>query len=237
LADVIPTEANGRVIRKPGEGNWEEWRGETFDGQVKIACATCNNGWMNGIETDARPLLSQMVHGRRTRLKPSKDQLYVARWAWLKALVVQFTNPSTKVIPDVAYATFRSDTRPSPTSHIWLGYLDAPILMPDGRGVFIAHSRSSSYVPKPISRSETEFRRRFLQEGNLFSATLVVGRLVMFVVGCDVTARLLPIAQANACFQRIWPLTGTANWPPPNPLGTISKTAEDLVQFFEAVEP
>lgn len=50
---------------------------------------SCNNGWMRSIENMAKPIMTDLILGRETRLFP-KDHEIVATWAILKVMVAEF---------------------------------------------------------------------------------------------------------------------------------------------------
>jgi hypothetical protein len=61
--------------------------GAIRDWQVKCVCASCNNGWMSGLETAAEPIMQPLLLSQQTRLF-EKDCETIATWAILKSTVV-----------------------------------------------------------------------------------------------------------------------------------------------------
>jgi hypothetical protein len=75
MTDVLPEQLkwgaqNQAVILFPGTGEQVGARMRTrevperfSDATVRWACARCNAGWMNDVETAARPSLSRLIRG------------------------------------------------------------------------------------------------------------------------------------------------------------------------------
>lgn len=68
----------------------ERWHGPRASVSVKVVCHTCNNTWMSRLETEAQPVLTAMVLGRRINLS-SPQQIVVAQWCLKTAMVFDCT--------------------------------------------------------------------------------------------------------------------------------------------------
>lgn len=55
-------------------------RGVLLDATAKVVCASCNNGWMNGLEEGVRWFLPKMIKGRAVSLTKAK-QAALATWS------------------------------------------------------------------------------------------------------------------------------------------------------------
>jgi hypothetical protein len=64
----------------------DEWSAIPIDWQVKGPCKPCNEGWMEELETVARPILVPMLEDK-TVVLDALDQQTLARWATLRVLM------------------------------------------------------------------------------------------------------------------------------------------------------
>ena len=77
--------------------------GNFVEGRV---CGTCNNGWMNGLENDARPILKSLIDGKIPIFNTSQEEkLKIAKWATKTAYVVSNASPIQK-LPDPSHLRF-----------------------------------------------------------------------------------------------------------------------------------
>ena len=58
---------------------------------ARFVCRDCNSGWMNDIETAARPFVRKMVMGQALTLD-TREQESVASWLALRALGARYTD-------------------------------------------------------------------------------------------------------------------------------------------------
>jgi hypothetical protein len=96
----------GRVISQVGtiyhdrdERRLVKLPGQVRDWRVKCVCGgthlTCNGGWMRRIEDMAKPILVPLIQGKQRHLSAS-DQIIVATWAVLKAMISEY-HPTSQV--------------------------------------------------------------------------------------------------------------------------------------------
>jgi hypothetical protein len=77
--------------------------GNFVEGRV---CETCNNGWMNGLENDARPILKSLIDGKIPTFNTSQEEkLKLAKWATKTAYVVGYASPIQR-LPDPSHLRF-----------------------------------------------------------------------------------------------------------------------------------
>jgi hypothetical protein len=67
-----------------------------IDKQMKVVCGACNNGWMNDIESAARPIMTLMISGSSCDLDVFA-QRQVANWVTLKMMIAE-QNESGNVV-------------------------------------------------------------------------------------------------------------------------------------------
>jgi len=72
-------------------------------------CYDCNNGWMQRLESKARPILTELIEGTRSLFSISADERFlVARWAAKTAYALSHAAPLKKT-PDPAHMRFLVD--------------------------------------------------------------------------------------------------------------------------------
>ncbi len=80
---------------------------------VRRVCEDCNGRWMSVIETKAKAKLEAMILGDGpVQLSPA-DQFRVARWAYLKFLMLSFMREQHR-LPAEVYREFHDSRLPLP---------------------------------------------------------------------------------------------------------------------------
>lgn len=74
---------------------------------VRRVCATCNNGWMSALETDAEAVLTPLLRGRSSLTR--HQALRVSRWIYKTALVEQLLIQGGPRFAAADYARFAKD--------------------------------------------------------------------------------------------------------------------------------
>jgi hypothetical protein len=176
------------------------------DAEIKVncVCSQCNNGWMSDLENENKPCIGQMINDEATILEPPQQKL-LARWAILKAMVIEAANREKAPFYD---REERFGLKP-PSS-----------LFPVRTSVWIGRLSSKNF-----HAGGTELWR---QEGGIVGAvhgcvtTIVVGHLVIQLLTVH---SLVIFATRPLTFEciagawpenllDIWPVFGTRQWPP-----------------------
>jgi hypothetical protein len=85
--------------------------GDLADQTLKVVCATCNNGWMSRLQQDAKPHLSPCIQGNWS--PPSqKARKVLSAWATMFAMVVEFGDEASAVVPPIERQVFMRDLQP-----------------------------------------------------------------------------------------------------------------------------
>jgi hypothetical protein len=80
--------------------------GNFVEGRV---CGTCNNGWMNRLENEARPILKSLVDGKIPIFNTTpEEKLKIGRWAAKTAYAVSHASPLQK-LPLPSHLRFMKD--------------------------------------------------------------------------------------------------------------------------------
>jgi hypothetical protein len=133
LSDVLPEQARFRgqdqavVLLHPErevDGLHHREMAETFNSAtVKVVCGSCNNGFMNDIETESRPVLSAMIRGNLSMPVSAEAAATVATWAVKTSLMAQLTGSEPAALTPV-YEGFYASRRPTPECMVWAAAID-----------------------------------------------------------------------------------------------------------------
>jgi hypothetical protein len=111
---------SGRLNKVP-----RQWSSKPFKTTVKMVCAACNSGWLSGLESAARPVLTPLIRGEARRL-PDDDQALIAAWT-CKTALVSLLNSADEAQPGVPPGEYtelyeqRNRMEPPPFSQYWIG--------------------------------------------------------------------------------------------------------------------
>src|SRR5690606_33239285 len=87
-------------------------QGHLVTRKLRVVCRTCNNGWMSQLEESAKPLLLRGFDAETFTLTP-KDQGLLSRWACMKAMVAEQSEPDLATTPAIDRLAFH-DTQVPP---------------------------------------------------------------------------------------------------------------------------
>jgi hypothetical protein len=175
-----------------------EWTTVKPDFQVNDVCERrCNNGWMNDMETCARPYLISMIQGRGRTLY-DEGRTAVSAWAFKTWLMFQLMEAKdVRVAPAEAYPGFYRDRVPPPGVRIWLGAAQHNL------GSWHRSTRFKAAVPE----SEAAY---------IYGATLSIGHLVFQVFGTEAREGDTRVVKGNLAtlLTEVWPVEDAIDWPP-----------------------
>ncbi|TJZ93688.1 hypothetical protein [Actinacidiphila oryziradicis] len=104
LKSAFRGDAGSRALHVRGtESTQIQHVADAFNATVKIVCATCNNGWMSGLENGVRSFLPDLINGRAAELT-QQDQNALASWC-LKTMLMfagQNKHPTLEMLPLVS---------------------------------------------------------------------------------------------------------------------------------------
>jgi hypothetical protein len=188
------------IAKRPGV--WKE--GPEI--RVKCVCQRCNNGWMSDLENENKPHVGAMIHDEPTTLEPWQQKL-LARWAVLKAIVIESAN---RLRTPFYTASERTGlTPPSPflpiETRVWIGRLSAKAFHAGGTDAWGEIEK----IPKALHASITT-----IVVGHLVIQVQTVRTLAMFS-GTDVRLLQCKPGAWDVSLSDIWPIFGTRHWPPP----------------------
>jgi hypothetical protein len=96
--------------------------GDLADQTLKVVCGPCNNGWMSRLQQEAKPCLIPYIKGRWVR--PGRQaRKIISLWATMFAMVVEFGDEPSAVVPPVEREVFMRDLKPPLGARVWAGRL------------------------------------------------------------------------------------------------------------------
>jgi hypothetical protein len=114
-------ENTGKMVAIIGPGKLAR-PGDLADQTLRIVCANCNNGWMSRLQPAAKPHLMPYIEGRWS--SPSRTtRKILSSWATMFAMVVEFANEPSAVVPPIEREVFMRDLHPPIGSKILAGRL------------------------------------------------------------------------------------------------------------------
>jgi hypothetical protein len=176
---------------------------ETFNSAtVKAVCGPCNNGFMNDIETTARPFLSAMVRGNLAMPLDIAAATAIATWTVKTSLMVQLTGSEPAALEQV-YQDFYATRRPPPECMVWAAPVD------DQDWALRAECRLMLYALNGQSVTQDD-------PPNILSVTIGLGKLLLHTIIDPILGN--STWNLTSAFQGalvpIWPDPCLAKWPP-----------------------
>ncbi|MGB8839623.1 MAG: hypothetical protein WCC64_00995 [Aliidongia sp.] len=229
---LLPPREKGRVIAQVGTNYLGQQKtrlvklpGQLQDWQIQCVCgghrSTCNNGWMKRLEDAAKPILTPLIEGRRTRLLP-EHQAIIAAWVSLKIMVSEhWRHGSITVHWTQRRSMMRRQIPPMAGWGIWIGHYERV----NWKGGFIS---------RPFFYPEASTPARIPPYYNGASTTMVIGKLFIQVIHGPVKFLVewwrFPLRQSGPLY-RIWPpQSASIKWP----CGTLTDLdAENIANAAE----
>jgi hypothetical protein len=205
----------GETIIDAGTPEEVRFPGPAFDLQIQLPCHTCNEGWMENMESAIEQYLVPMATvGVPVTLDPRR-QLDLASWAVKTALVLDYLRPKKRVVPDAEYPALYANQRPSNRHIVWIGKIDP---RKDNLVVSTLKNRIPRInVPKNDAAAMTQVNESIAIGEWLYIATFSLGFTVFQVMGGNMSNPVIldTGSEHRASLTRIWPLNGqNVRWPP-----------------------
>lgn len=190
-----------------------------LDAKAKVACADCNNGWMNGLEAGVRNFLPRMIRERGARLR-RRQQTALAAWTVKTAMMMQCTHPKAdqQVIPPTDYEALYRQREPSAMMRVWLGRMDeVPLYASNIPGKDIANP--VEFVGIPHAANYVDENGSVVASDRAYVVTLRIGYFIGQIVRIgpigppEIEAKVSP-GRLRSYLLPIWPAHGVRDWPP-----------------------
>ena len=161
--------------------------------KLRIACSACNSGWMSQLESQAKPILLQLMSGRVWNLS-AVEQHALASWIVLFTVVAEFTDKKTIAIPPVDRITLRTQKMPPPGWRIWIALHDSR----NWRHGFIHHALAV-YQTTAIPTHPAPYNCQF--------TTIGIGSILFHAVRTPFDAGVLRFSDNIAAkLSQLWPI-------------------------------
>lgn len=198
LGDVLPGSGPLSFARKRlHEPETKRWKAPSLTVTVKKVCASCNNGWMSALETEAKPLLSPMIEGKQMGLSAG-EQKVASTWAVKTAAMLGLTHSELSLVHAADLAAVFATRKPPRNAYVWIGAYEG-----DWAGWYSGDVLGLGPRENPA--------------GFAYCAALVLGRLVFQILGHDLPEPMPPLSapEADRLSIQIWPdPRPLVSWPP-----------------------
>lgn len=198
VREIVPGDGSQPIIQ----------RGGPFSKKLKIVCYPCNNQWMSGMETAAKPLLTAMFNARDSSVRLNQAaQLTLARWAFKTAAVAAQVD-RTDPFPLPHRREFRQTDQPPRHVQIRIGAASIPTLR---RGWQLAESR---FEPRTVTITRAGQSLNFPFYRASFRLLTVVFDILGYVSETDLV-NIDPDEDLKRALLPLWPSEHPRIWWPP----------------------
>lgn len=168
--------------------------------QVRAVCRSCNQGWMNQVETEARPALTPMLTGHKTHIS-AVDSHIVAIWAVKTAMVAEVTDPGTAGYHDADHVWLRERREPPVGTEVWAASQET-------NDEWSLRYQHVGFLVAPPDRIDDPC--------NAQMTTLGLGNLVLAVIHAPAgSPPRPPLESLRGAAVKLWPDPHPVSWPPP----------------------
>lgn len=209
-----------------GNPTYRTKHGSAATKRYKVVCKRCNETWMSGMETMAKPRLIPLIKGQPTLLN-DRDRQMVADWIMLKVLIAEHT----------AYSDFPAEPLYSKEDYEYFMLLRQ---LPFGVRIWIGHhtgtkwksaifGHSAGILPPHVPPPEPPMPPK-----NTHAITLGIGSLLIHVLmtTAEPVYSWLTMGSLVPPFRLLWPLTPEdIRWLPLHSL--TDAEADQLVNSFD----
>jgi len=192
------------------------WGGDPRSRQLQIVCRPCNNHWMSGLQTAAKPILIPLIAGKSISLTSSRQEI-LAAWCAMTTICAEYFFPKTAA-SSVTQRRWLFNTHTAPNSfRIWIGDFR--------RDQWKGHW---GHLALRVSRTEHEGVQGWAihpdgsTRPNTQTTVVVVGRLYIIVYSCpfpEILNSRTITGQVDSRLSQIWPPRySLLLWPPTDTL-------------------
>lgn len=194
-----------RAFQRAGDELQDHSRpGTAFDQTVKDFCLACNNGWMAKLETEAKPVLEQLVVNENRSIN-AVEQMTITTWLTKTILALGPAMLGGKeFVSESNYRWFGEHRMPLPGSISWLGRYAGGEQWP-----ISFHFHGIEFYP------EGEELPEVAGSTNGFHAVLAIGNLALCLFYSSVPEGGLADGFSSKKRTLIWPTSGADVWWPP----------------------
>ncbi len=214
-----------RNVFKREDTRFPAWHSVHLDQQVRMACKTCNSGWMSDLEKTVKPIITPMIRGDARVPLTLRHQIAIATWAMKTGMVAEFLEkPHTRYFTQAERHSLMTNVVPARGlgAHVWLARYGSKNDGVHGLTATLAHPDSRAHI-----------------------STFAIGQLAVQVLversalGQRDRLAVRP-GQWERMLSQIWPpppllesRSGPLAWPPP--LAISAATFDSLFDRFLAL--
>lgn len=172
---------------------------------VSRVCRSCNQGWMNDLETAARPVLTPLIDGQVAEVDGNVVQ-DLATWVVKTCLMAELTHPESAATPPEFYRWLFETRTPPPHTRIWAVPIKGQEWSLRVKHVGILYGDAATTdVSQPY---------------NVHSTTIGLGRVAFCVMGAISSELEFPPLEDIPPLQavRLWPDPRSFDWERHDPL-------------------
>lgn len=216
MHELLPKQGDGNNISEVNTFRWKEQagakrterQGHLSAKKLRVVCQRCNNGWMSQLESEAKPILTQILKDEQFDICSQKQNI-LALWITLKSIIGEHAEQDTHVTPINDRDLFRTQQVIPEYFAIYIGKHNE-----NSDTAWLRTSQTIAKSPLGPNPSLGDLKR------NMQSVAFICGPLFIYVlaireVGIEAAAFLnLPK------LMRIFPLeSAQISWPPDKILG------------------
>lgn len=191
---------------------------------VKRICGVCNSTWVAGIEMAVKPLLNTLRQSKRKTLS-RRQQRDLATWAVLVTMMLEFSDPEKRGIPDGHLKFMFQHHQPPAQTLVWLASAETPPYSLGSRHISFDLRRPRDVVPRGHDSLNNQVTR------------ILFGQLALLVFTSTILPADLEITgKPGDSLRKIWPVIKPLRWPTVPPL-TFNDAVLLADGFHESVAP
>ena len=196
------------------------WRQTGFFAKVRSVCASCNNGWMSRLETEAKPAIEKVLSNDELILTEPEREL-IARWVLKTAMVFEAVGGKGWFYSAAERKSVRDGKIPSGYSGIWVARC---------RGLSGAFADANNmFETSALSTAGVHGHVTTLAFGGVAFQVLTVRPSVAVPKNAVITIGEANVEPWPDTALQLWPPTVPFDWPP-----TIGLHGEPGVEAFSS---
>ena len=195
LMKRFPASSTSRMDAERGGRKLGSWLMAKPKLPVKWLCATCNNGWMSGLESKTKPVLESILDDKLNDMD-TLSQWTLACWAVKTAMVLECLNPKrTRFYSDSERQSMRATQSLPPRTSVWI----------------------AKCINQPNIYSAAKDLRTTLGDGGFhaYTTTMAFGSLAFQIVSIKTPATISEnVTLTYDVSEGLWDQTLLQIWPP-----------------------
>lgn len=194
--------------------------GHLFTLKTRVVCRDCNSGWMSRVEHEVKPLILNMIGGKKIKITRSEIELF-SFWVALKVVTAEFANKTENisVTPYVDRHAMMTDRKMPPFFNVFISTHST-----GHNSAWLRHCWTMAFSPNgPFPPLEGRQR-------NSQAITFFVGPIFIYIVNVRLLGFLPEQHFKFGPLIKIWPSKmNFIRWPPRQPLRKIES---DVIAYM-----